>query len=118
MLTGAVHLLSHTLTAEVPGDSDLRLQRVDLRVDGDATVVSHPEGLHHSLLQSLCHVLLCHVEDPQVRKTDRHMGSTSEETSVCVCVWFLFVCADLMADSLGSRSAMQIPLSHCFPTRL
>lgn len=55
---------------EVSGDSDLPLQGVDLGVDADSTVVSHPEGLDHPLLQSLRHVLLRHMEDPQVRETD------------------------------------------------
>lgn len=57
-----------SLTVHFPGKSDLSLQRVDLGVDGDPTVVAHPEGLHHPLLQSLRHVLLGHMEDPQVGK--------------------------------------------------
>lgn len=65
-------------TAEVSGDSDLPLQGVDLGVDGDAAVVSHPQGLDHPLLQSLRHVLLRHVEDPQVRKTGEQNKHTSE----------------------------------------
>lgn len=60
---------SEPLTAELPRDPDLPLQRVDLWVDGDAAVVAHPEGLHHPLLQRLRHVLLGHMEDPQVGKT-------------------------------------------------
>lgn len=59
------------LTAEFSGGSDLPLLDVDLRVDRDATVVSHPKGLDHSHLQRLHHVLLRHMEDPQVRKTGK-----------------------------------------------
>lgn len=34
------------------------------------------------------------------------------------CISCACVCADLMVESFGCWSAMQIPLSHCFPTRL
>lgn len=63
---------THTdsLTAELSRHSDLPLLDVDVRVDGHSVVVSHLEGLNHALLQRLRHVLLGHVEDAQVGKTD------------------------------------------------
>lgn len=53
-------------------------------MDGDAAVVAHPEGFDHAVLQSLGHVLLGHMEDPQVRETDGKtqvsgVGSTPSE---------------------------------------
>lgn len=60
-----------SLTAELSRDADLPLHGVDLWMDGDAAVVAHPERFNHSLLKSLGHVLLGHMEDPQVRKTNR-----------------------------------------------
>lgn len=61
---------THTLTVELSGDSDFPLLGVDLGVDGDSTVVSQPKGLDHPLLQRLRHILLRHVEDSQVWKTN------------------------------------------------
>lgn len=64
---------THTakLTIEFSGDSDFPLLAINLGVDGDSIVVSHPEGLDHPLFQSLCHIFLGHVEDPQVWKANK-----------------------------------------------
>lgn len=64
---------THTagLTIDFSGDSDFPLLAVNLGVDGDSIVVSHPEGLDHPLFQSLCHILLGHVEDSQVWKAKK-----------------------------------------------
>ena len=59
------------LTCELPGEADLSLVGVYVRVDGEPTVVAHPVGLAHPLLQGLDHVLLGHVQDPQVGETGR-----------------------------------------------
>lgn len=79
--TTSKHASTHAreLTAEFSGNPDLPLLAVNLRVDGDSVVVSQPEGLDHPLLQSLRHVLLGHVEDPQVWKASRRGGGGGGE---------------------------------------
>lgn len=66
-----VFTLCSGLTMEVSGNSDLPLQSVDFRVNGDPRVVSHPKCLYHSLLQSLGHILFCYMFNTQVWKAGK-----------------------------------------------
>lgn len=122
-----VFTLCSGLTMEVSGNSDLPLQSVDFRVNGDPRVVSHPKCLYHSLLQSLGHILFCYMFNTQVWKAGKKTQPNKKTNILDSIKYVLFMFClvfyacmyiYLTVESLGCMSATQIPLSHCFPTRL
>lgn len=114
----------HTHTCQFSGHADLSLQGIDLRMDEYAVVISHPVGLDHPLLQNFTHILLCHVQNAQVGKTAEYylyiiyLFKGSEQEAWNALNGWLGINSDLMLTSLDCWSAMQIPFSHCLPTRL